>query len=60
MNDQTRHALFSIFAGSEPSGYDTVGAVALDSHGHVAFASSTGGMTGKMPGRVGDTPILGK
>ncbi|KAK9892280.1 hypothetical protein WA026_019087 [Henosepilachna vigintioctopunctata] len=37
----------------------TVGAVALDSKGHVAAATSTGGTIGKMPGRVGDTPLLG-
>lgn len=37
----------------------TVGAVALDAHGHLAAATSTGGMTGKRPGRVGDTPIIG-
>jgi len=40
-------------------GGDTVGAVALDSHGHVAVAVSTGGIDGKMPGRVGDSPIAG-
>lgn len=37
----------------------TVGAVALDCHGHLAAATSTGGMTGKRAGRVGDTPIIG-
>jgi beta-aspartyl-peptidase (threonine type) len=37
----------------------TVGAVALDSHGHLAAATSTGGMTGKKWGRVGDSPIIG-
>jgi L-asparaginase / beta-aspartyl-peptidase len=39
--------------------YGTVGAVALDVHGHVAAATSTGGMTGKRWGRVGDSPIIG-
>ena len=39
--------------------YGTVGAVALDSKGHVAAATSTGGMTGKRWGRVGDSPIIG-
>jgi L-asparaginase / beta-aspartyl-peptidase len=38
---------------------DTVGAVALDMQGNVAVAVSTGGMSGKMPGRVGDSPIPG-
>ncbi len=37
----------------------TVGAVALDSHGHVAAATSTGGMTNKRWGRVGDSPVIG-
>lgn len=39
--------------------YGTVGAVALDSEGHLAAATSTGGMTGKRWGRVGDSPIVG-
>ena len=37
----------------------TVGAVALDSGGHLAAATSTGGRVGKVPGRVGDSPIAG-
>lgn len=37
----------------------TVGAVALDQFGNLAAATSTGGMTNKQPGRVGDTPIIG-
>ena len=37
----------------------TVGAVALDKNGNIAAATSTGGMTNKMPGRVGDSPIIG-
>ena len=40
-------------------GMGTVGAVALDSQGRLAAATSTGGMTGKPNGRVGDTPIIG-
>ena len=39
--------------------FGTVGAVALDSHGHLAAATSTGGMTNKKWGRVGDSPIVG-
>lgn len=39
--------------------FGTVGAVALDVHGNLAAATSTGGMTNKLPGRVGDTPMLG-
>ncbi len=45
--------------GEEVDGPGTVGAVALDAHGHLAAATSTGGMTGKPPGRVGDTPVIG-
>lgn len=37
----------------------TVGAVALDANGNLAAATSTGGMTNKLPGRVGDTPLVG-
>jgi beta-aspartyl-peptidase (threonine type) len=39
--------------------HGTVGAVACDRHGNLAAATSTGGMTAKLPGRVGDTPIPG-
>lgn len=39
--------------------YGTVGAVALDRHGNLAAATSTGGMTNKRYGRVGDAPIIG-
>lgn len=39
--------------------FGTVGAVALDAHGHLAAATSTGGMTNKMFGRVGDSPLIG-
>lgn len=39
--------------------FGTVGAVALDAQGNVAAATSTGGMTGKRWGRVGDSPIIG-
>jgi beta-aspartyl-peptidase (threonine type) len=43
---------------TEPS-HGTVGAVALDVHGHLAAATSTGGLTAKRAGRVGDTPLVG-
>ncbi|MEY4501163.1 MAG: hypothetical protein RIS52_1053 [Pseudomonadota bacterium] len=39
--------------------YGTVGAVAVDQNGHVAAATSTGGLTGKRWGRIGDSPIIG-
>lgn len=39
--------------------HDTVGAVAIDCHGNVAVATTTGGITAKMPGRMGDSAIIG-
>ncbi len=39
--------------------YGTVGAVALDADGHLAAATSTGGLTGKEWGRIGDSPLIG-
>lgn len=39
--------------------YGTVGVVALDKKGNIAAGTSTGGMQGKLPGRVGDSPIIG-
>ncbi|HEX4919494.1 MAG TPA: isoaspartyl peptidase/L-asparaginase [Candidatus Bathyarchaeia archaeon] len=38
---------------------DTVGALAIDEKGHLAAADSTGGVSLKLPGRIGDSPILG-
>src|SRR5580700_3131881 len=46
-------------SGHTISHVGTVGAVALDAHGHVAAATSTGGMTGKRFQRIGDSPIIG-
>jgi beta-aspartyl-peptidase (threonine type) len=51
-------------SGEKSEAYDqdhhgTVGAVALDSRGNLAAATSTGGTTNKLPGRVGDSPIIG-
>lgn len=42
-----------------PASAGTVGAVAVDCDGHVAAATSTGGIFHKQPGRVGDTPLIG-
>ncbi|TFH03034.1 MAG: hypothetical protein E4H13_00070 [Calditrichales bacterium] len=43
----------------EQSPSDTVGAVAFDLHGDIAVATSTGGAPNKLPGRVGDSPLVG-
>ena len=45
--------------GNRDDKYGTVGAVALDQHGNLAAATSTGGMTNKKFGRIGDAPIIG-
>jgi beta-aspartyl-peptidase (threonine type) len=49
--------------GAKPSALtnpsDTVGAVALDRHGQLAAGTSTGGTSNKLPGRVGDSPLIG-
>ena len=39
--------------------FGTIGAVACDTHGHVAAATSTGGLTAKRYGRFGDSPLIG-
>ena len=46
-------------AGNAEGGHGTVGAVCLDSNGLLAAATSTGGLVGQRPGRVGDTPLIG-
>ena len=51
----------ALAAGSaaDPIKYGTIGAVAVDTNGHVAAATSTGGVTAKQWGRVGDSPSIG-
>ena len=44
---------------TDADGHGTVGAVARDSQGNLAAATSTGGTTNKLPGRVGDSPVIG-
>lgn len=46
-------------AAPAPARMGTVGVVALDQMGRLAAATSTGGLTGKMPGRIGDSPQIG-
>ncbi len=55
------HRLEEVLAKRAEPGWagGTVGAVAVDTSGHVAAATSTGGMVGKRTGRVGDTPLIG-
>jgi beta-aspartyl-peptidase (threonine type) len=47
------------FIISDQDRHGTVGAVALDKHGNLAAATSTGGTTNKRPGRIGDSPVIG-
>lgn len=45
--------------GADGGSPGTVGAVARDAEGHLAAATSTGGLTGQLPGRVGDSAVIG-
>ncbi len=54
-----RRAAGAADARSDADRHGTVGAVARDAAGNVAAATSTGGITGKLPGRIGDTPVFG-
>lgn len=56
-HDDQKTAFFDPFI--KDSKYGTVGAVALDKHGNLAAGTSTGGMTNKRWGRVGDVPVIG-
>jgi len=56
---ELQRALGLMQAGKAPAIFGTVGAVALDCHGNLAAATSTGGMTAKQYGRIGDSPIIG-
>ncbi|XP_037052342.1 probable isoaspartyl peptidase/L-asparaginase GA20639 [Bradysia coprophila] len=49
----------TVNAKTEIGDVGTVGAVAIDRNGNIAVATSTGGMTGKIVGRIGDTPLIG-
>ena len=49
----------ALHPGANRHEHGTVGAVALDRSGHLAAATSTGGLTGKRWGRVGDSPLIG-
>ena len=61
--ERRRRELELLLQGEAEAGREslmgTVGAVALDAHGNLAAATSTGGMTGKRWGRVGDSPVIG-
>lgn len=46
-------------AAASADRHGTVGAVAVDAHGNLAAATSTGGVAGKLPGRIGDSAIIG-
>jgi beta-aspartyl-peptidase (threonine type) len=48
-----------LIPGLPAAGCDTIGCVALDGAGNLAAATSTGGLEGSMPGRIGDSPLPG-
>lgn len=52
-------ALFKRLYRLRHTGLETVGAVAVDQHGTVSSGASTGGIAIMLPGRVGDTPLIG-
>ena len=54
--DHTNHQLEELMRDKK---FGTVGAVACDVHGNIAGATSTGGMTNKKYGRIGDSPLIG-
>jgi beta-aspartyl-peptidase (threonine type) len=56
---QLQDALRKTARGEQVDHFGTVGAVALDAQGRLAAATSTGGMTDKRWGRVGDSPVIG-
>lgn len=58
-HDDGRGELNPLDAEFKDQKFGTVGAVALDKHGNLAAGTSTGGMTNKKYGRVGDSPIIG-
>lgn len=57
--EMARRASGAADTRSDADRHGTVGAVALDIHGNLAAATSTGGLTAKTPGRVGDSPVIG-
>lgn len=59
INESRAEPQFQIDESAATHAYGTVGAVARDIHGNIAAATSTGGLQAKMPGRVGDSPIIG-
>jgi beta-aspartyl-peptidase (threonine type) len=58
LTEERRAQLAHVLAGRAPGG-GTVGAVARDAAGHLAAATSTGGLTGRLPGRVSDSALPG-
>jgi L-asparaginase / beta-aspartyl-peptidase len=59
MLDEHKAQLQTRSSIDQPSTFGTVGALALDIQGRLAAATSTGGLTGKMFGRIGDSPLIG-
>lgn len=58
-DDKSEETAIDLRSHETFSSHGTVGAVALDAHGHIAAATSTGGTLNKAPGRVGDSSLIG-
>jgi len=59
LEEARRHPESAALLNASAGSMGTVGAVALDRAGNLAAATSTGGLTNKLPGRVGDSPLIG-
>jgi beta-aspartyl-peptidase (threonine type) len=56
---EPKHGASALSPGRFAHKFGTVGAVARDVHGNLSAGTSSGGMQGKLPGRVGDSPVIG-
>jgi isoaspartyl peptidase/L-asparaginase-like protein (Ntn-hydrolase superfamily) len=59
LDERQRRRQTALDTRDDAAKHGTVGAVACDAQGNIAAATSTGGMTGKAPGRIGDCPVIG-
>jgi len=57
--NHTYNSSIEHFTEKLPTGHDTIGMIAIDSNGNMACGTTTNGLSFKIPGRVGDSPIMG-